>query len=66
MVFVQKPYFRMFCHILKIFLYSETFEGNTTSDWLNQKFSQSKVALKFTKLGEKDRMFLRILGKQNT
>ena len=43
--------------ILQIFLYLETFECNTTSDWLNQTVQpfRSCVTFQFAILGEKDK-----------
>ena len=49
-VLIHKPFLRTFFSlVLQIFLYLETFECNTTSDWLNH----SCVTIKFTNLDEK-------------
>ena len=46
----QGPYLltilkNILCLVLQIFLCLEAFECNTTSDWLNRRFSQSEVVL---------------------
>ena len=43
--------------VLRIFLYLEAFECNTTSDWLNHMVEpiRSCVTFKFTNFGEKDK-----------
>ena len=52
--------------VLQIFLYLETFECNTTSDWLNHMVQpiRSCVIFKFTNLGEKDKVWW--IQDQNT
>ena len=51
--------------VQQIFLSLAAFECNTTSDWLNHTVQpiRSFVTFKFTNLGEKDRMFFRMVGE---